>query len=89
MRSSVVIDPSQQQVVQNVKVGMRVSVKDLSSGREMSYMLVSAFEANPLEGRISDLSPMGKALVGHAKGQEIEANTPRGKIRYRILKIST
>ena len=89
LRSSVVMDSSQQQVVQNVKVGMRVSVKDLSSGREMSYMLVSAFEANPLEGRISDLSPMGKALVGHAKGQEIEANTPRGKIRYRILKIST
>ena len=89
LRTSVVIDPSQQQVAQNAKVGTRVSIKDLSNGREMSYTLVSAFEANPLEGRISDVSPMGKALVGHATGQEVEAVTPRGKVRYRILEIST
>ena len=46
-------------------------------------------EASPLEGRISDVSPLGKALKGNAAGQEVEAETPRGKIRYRILKVTS
>ncbi len=67
---------------------MRVAVKDLNSGKQTSYTLVSATEANPLEGRISDASPLGKALMGHVEGQEVESDTPRGKIQYRISKVT-
>ena len=48
----------------------------------------SSTEANPSEGKISDASPLGKALIGHAVGHEIEAQTPRGTMRYRILNLS-
>ena len=84
----VVIDPSRQQQAQKVRLGAKVSIKDLVTGRETSYRVVSASEANPLDGRISDVSPLGKALIGRLSGEEAEAETPRGKIRYRITKVS-
>lgn len=89
LRSAVIVESSKQKRMQNVGIGMRVSVKDLNSGRETQYTLVSRTEANPLEGKISDVSPLGKALIGHAAGQEVEAETPKGKIRYRIVEVSS
>ena len=71
-----------------VKVGSKVSVKDMGSGRQISYTLVGRTEANPLESRISDVSPIGKALVGHSAGDEVIVETPRGKISYSIVKVS-
>lgn len=71
-----------------VKVGARVSVRDLGSGRETIYTLVSSAEANPSEGRISDLSPLGKALLNRTAGQEVEVETPRGRSRYRVLEVA-
>ena len=72
----------------SVKLGARVSMKELETGKENTYMVVSPSEANPLDGKISDASPMGKAFIGRSKGQEVEVQTPRGKARYRILSVS-
>ena len=72
----------------SVKLGARVSMKDLNTGRGTKYMVVSPSEAKPLDGKISDASPMGKALIGRSKGQEVEVQTPRGKTRYLILSVS-
>ena len=48
-------------------------------GREVTYTLVGATEANPLEGKISDASPIGKAVLGHKAGEEIDFNDKKGR----------
>lgn len=78
-----------QEILKNAKVirgGKRDSVVlgatvtlDMG-GREVTYTLVGATEANPLEGKISDESPMGKALVGHKTGEGFEFNGKTVKI---------
>ena len=89
LENAVIIDSAGGKALARVKVGAKVSIKELTSGRESSYRLVTAYEADPLAGKISDVSPMGKALFKAAVGQEIEAETPRGKMRYRVIKVSS
>lgn len=55
--------------------------------REYHYMLVGAFEAKPSEGRISNESPVGKALLGHKEGDLVIVSTPSGVKEYTILSI--
>ena len=64
-----------------------LTLKDLDTSEELSYTLVSQEEANYEEGKISILSPIGKALMGHAKGEEIIINVPAGTLKYKILQI--
>ena len=89
MKAAVIMSTSKQRG-RAVKVGMgaKVVLKDLDSGRELRYTLVNAAEANPLDGKISDVSPVGKALMRRTAGQEIEVATPRGKLRYRVVRVS-
>ena len=56
------------------------------SGKE-SFKIVGLEEANPLEGKISAESPLGKAFLNQQKGTDVVVDTPQGKVRYRILKI--
>jgi transcription elongation factor GreA len=85
---AVVIDSSGA-ASKRVQLGAQVSVRDVDSRRETTYTLVSATEANPLEGRISDASPLGKALLRRYVGEQIDVETPRGKTRYSILKVGS
>ena len=87
LNTAVIIDPSRKGRVQTARIGTRVSVKDLGSGRESTFTLVDRAEANAMEGKISDVSPLGKVLLGRSVGQEVEAEAPRGKALYRILKV--
>lgn len=87
LRTAVIVDASQR-AAPTIRLGNRVLVKDVESGTEKTYVLVSPTEAKPLEGRISNESPLGKALLSRAVGQEIEVITPRGKTRYSILTVS-
>lgn len=70
-----------------VSLGSRVKVKDVKTGRETTYTLVGATEAKPLERRISNVSPVGRALVARSAGQEVEVDTPSGTLRYRVIKV--
>ena len=70
-----------------IHVGSRAKVKNLSSDRESTYKIVGSNEANPLEGRISDESPVGKALLGKKPGDKITVETPGGTIVYEVLEI--
>ena len=88
LKNAVVVDPSRV-VGQSVTVGARVLLRDIGTGRKTKYVVVSAREANPLEGRISDASPVGRALIGKAAGEEVEVKTPRGAQRYRIEEVSS
>ena len=66
-----------------------VTVLDVDSGAEISYRLVSPDESDPNNGRISVSSPIGRALVGHTAGAEVDVQTPRGIKTYEILDFST
>ena len=70
-----------------IDIGDNVVLQDLASGEEVRYTLVSSNEVDPAAGKISNVSPIGKAVVGRAAGDEIEVTVPAGKLRYRILSI--
>ena len=69
-----------------VSVGMRVTVQEDDFEAEIFY-IVGAKEADPRNGKISHESPFGHALMGHRVGETVEAETPGGKTRLKILKI--
>ena len=89
LEKSVIIEEGQSRDSKVVKIGARVEVKDLNSNRDPRvYTLVNKTEANPLEYRISDDSPMGKALLGKRVGQKVPVDTPRGKQNYEVVSIA-
>ena len=70
-----------------VTIGCKVTVADMN-GKEMpAYKIVGSQEADPMNGRISEDSPFGKALLGNAVGDEVQVEAPAGVLRYRILEI--
>ena len=69
-------------------IGATVKVKNLHSGEELSYILTAQEEANFAEGKISIESPIGKALLGHKKGDKIEITVPAGALKYKIMEIT-
>lgn len=71
-----------------VNVGNRVKVYDEAFEEEILYTIVGSTEANPLEDKISDQSPIGAALIGRQVGETVEVNTPGGTITLKILEIS-
>jgi transcription elongation factor GreA len=70
----------------NVSVGSHVTIQEGSFPSE-TYHVVGAKEADPRNGKISNESPIGRALMDHKVGEIIEAETPAGKIKLKILKI--
>ncbi len=68
-----------------VIMGSKVTVK--SDGQEKQYTIVSFNEADPLNGKISNESPLGTAFLGKRKGESVEVETPRGLVKYKIVKI--
>ncbi len=68
-----------------VVVGSKIELK--TNGKKVAYMLVGPVEADPLNGKISDESPIGKALLGKKAGESVEIDTPKGKSKYTIEKI--
>lgn len=71
-----------------VHVGSRVRVKDEDGGEEETYKIVGSTEADPMAGKISDESPVGKALIGHGAGETVEIEIPNGVLHYTIVEIS-
>lgn len=71
-----------------VHVGSKVVVFDEEFNEEVEYQIVGFAQADPIEGRISDDSPVGKALIGHKEGDEVEVEAPGGINKYRIVSIS-
>ncbi|AKX92980.1 transcription elongation factor GreA [Moorella thermoacetica] len=71
-----------------VSLGSRVTLKDLDEGEEIQYEIVGSMEADPAENRISNESPVGKALLGHHTGETVTIQVPAGNLRYQILNIA-
>ncbi len=68
-----------------VAMGSRVTVK--VNGNEKEYLIVSFNEADPINGKISNESPLGVAFLHHQKGDEVMVETPKGKVSYKIVKV--
>ena len=70
-----------------VSLGSLVKVLDEEFQEEQTYHIVGSQEADPMEGRISEDSPFGKALLGKVVGDEVEVEAPMGVLRYKVLDI--
>ena len=70
-----------------VRLGETVTFKELPDGDEETYTIVGSAEANPLEGLISNDSPIAKGLIGRCKGDEVKIVTPGGEMSVTILEI--
>ena len=71
-----------------VGIGLTVEVKDQDTGETETYSIVGGTESDPFEGKITTESAVGKALVGHKKGDVVQVEIPDGVITYKIVKIS-
>lgn len=70
-----------------VQMGSRVVVKDLEFDEEETFMIVGSTEADPDEGKISNESPLGQALLGQSVGTTVDVHAPAGIIKYEIEEI--
>lgn len=71
-----------------VAVGSTVRLKDVELNREYTYTIVGTAEADPGDSKISNESPVGKAILGLSIGDEVEVKVPAGSLKYKILEIS-
>jgi len=83
LRTAVIIEDRKSDVI---NVGSHVTVQEDGNDPE-TYHVVGAKEADPRKGRISNESPLGSALLTHKAGDVVEAETPGGKIKFKILKV--
>lgn len=71
-----------------VLIGATVKLKDMNTGEELEYTLVSEAEADYNQGKISVSSPVGSGLLNHKENEVVEIKIPAGTLKYKILKIS-
>jgi transcription elongation factor GreA len=70
-----------------VSIGSHVKLKDIDANETVEYHIVGSAEANPSERKLSNESPVGKAIIGRKKGETVEVTAPRGALKFKILDI--
>ena len=88
MLKNVVIIKDIKGAAKTVVVGVKVKVYDEEFDEEDEYYVVGSTEADPASNKISDESPVGRALIGHKVGDVVNVETPGGEIKLKIVKIS-
>ncbi|MGN7388495.1 transcription elongation factor GreA [Sporosarcina sp. SAFN-015] len=86
IRNSVIITENEMNT-DEVQLGKTVTFKELPDGDEETYTIVGSAEANPIEGLISNDSPIAKGLIGRSKGDEVKILTPGGEMSVVIVEI--
>ena len=86
LRYARVIDESEIDT-KTVQVGNKVKILDMQYDEELEYIIVGSTEVDLSQNKISNVSPIGAALLGAKKNQEVEAQTPEGIARYKVLSI--
>ena len=84
---SAIVTEKKQKVTIKVSIGDSIILHDMASGEELRYTLVSPQEVDPTRGKVSSVSPIGKAIIGHSQGEIVEITAPAGKLRYQIKQI--
>jgi transcription elongation factor GreA len=72
-----------------VSIGSTVRLRDLQANKSIEYHIVGSAEANPAENKLSNESPVGKAIMGRKKGETVEVTAPRGALKFKIMEIKT
>ena len=70
-----------------INVGCKVKVKDMEYDEDMEFFIVGSTEANSLQNKISNESPVGQALIGKKVGDVVDVETQMGTIQYQVLEI--
>ncbi|MBO5451451.1 MAG: transcription elongation factor GreA [Lachnospiraceae bacterium] len=70
-----------------ISVGCQIKIVDLEDNSELTYKIVGSTEANSLKGKISNESPLGKALLGAKIGDVVTVEAPMGELQYKVLEI--
>ena len=70
-----------------VSVGSKVKLRDVTAKQTVEYHIVGSAEANPAQNKLSNESPVGKAIMGRKKGETVEVAAPRGTLRFKIMDI--
>ena len=70
-----------------VSIGSKVKLRDIDAKQTVEYRIVGSAEANPAENKLSNESPVGKAIIGKKKGETVEVAAPRGAMKFKILEI--
>ena len=71
-----------------VSLGSHVKIRDVEAKKTLEYHIVGSAEANPAENKLSNESPVGKAIIGKKKGETVDVSTPRGPLKFKIMEIS-
>src|SRR5256885_7837237 len=83
IKNAAIIDQNEHHDI--VEIGSHVTIEQ--DGERDQYVIVGSAEAAPAEGRISNESPVGKALIGHKKGDLVRASVPRGEVELKIVAV--
>ncbi len=70
-----------------ISLGSQVKLLDMEFQEEVIFMIVGSTESDPSNGRISNESPLGNALIGHKTGDTVDVNSPDGIIKYKVIEI--
>ena len=70
-----------------VSIGTKVRLRDVKANKTVEYHIVGSAEANPAENKLSNESPVGRAIMGRKKGETVEVAAPRGKLTFKIMDI--
>ena len=87
VENAVVVDESKVDT-SIISLGSTVVLYDVQDEEEINYSIVGSNETNPLEGKISDQSPIGKALMGKKEGDSVSIETPAGTLKFNVLKVA-
>ncbi len=88
--AKIITEKADKKAGKEVNIGSTVTVRDMSSadGEELTYTIVGATEADPFQYKISNESPIGKALLSRVRGDEVQVHTPSGIVGYEVLKVA-
>lgn len=87
LRNARVVDKSEVST-DAISVGSVVSLREKGKRKNIDYEIVGAAESDPRKGKLSNESPIGKALMGHKEGDMVTIPAPRGPIEYKVVKIA-
>ena len=87
IKTAVIVDTSASSKEGKVSLGCTVVLKDMETDEEETYTLVGTTEADPFDNKISNESPVGKAVIGKKIGDVVVAVTPAGELSYKILEV--
>lgn len=85
LRRAIIIEKGENSDI--VQIGDTVTIREVGSKEDETYTIVGAAEAKPREGKISNESPIGQALLGKKKGQKVKVKAPGGELEFKIRKI--